>query len=204
MSARIRCAIRTASPAGIRARCCSSRICLPLHVGEHALHHEPSGGQRTFAAKVGVGALPVGGEQRDAVGGESFAQPRPQRPLSAITTSVGGPVSRSAGGSYSFSFAGTSVYPSGSRRSSVSRTARRPEEAVLRGTGYSGAKTYAATTRASRSVISSSRFEGTLSGSPSSSPCGSLRTRPPHPHIRPLADPRDAAKRRTYGAENRC
>ncbi len=46
------------------------------------------------------------------------------------------------------------------------------------GTESSSAKTYAATTRASRSAISSSDLEGTLSGSPSSSSGGSLRTHP--------------------------
>src|SRR5437870_6445801 len=44
-------------------------------------------------------------------------------------------------------------------------------------TRYSSAKTYAATTRASRSVISSSYLEG-ISGSPSSSSTGSLRNQP--------------------------
>jgi ubiquinone/menaquinone biosynthesis C-methylase UbiE len=52
------------------------------------------------------------------------------------------------------------------------------------GTEYSSANTYAATTRASRSVISSSRLEGHRSGSPSSSNSGSLRN-PPDFHIKP-------------------
>src|SRR5437870_8912249 len=67
--------------------------------------------------------------------------------------------------------------------------AGRPRRA---GTRYSSANTYAATTRASRSVISSSYLEG-MSGSPSSPNTGSLRN-PADFHIKPLVGGRRLAR----------
>src|SRR5581483_6699281 len=75
---------------------------------------------------------------------------------------------------------------SDSQRDQLRIADQRPPTAA-RGTGYSSANTYAATTRASRSVISSSHLEGTdgleaLLREQTAGPC-----RNPPFHINPLA-----------------
>jgi hypothetical protein len=78
--------------------------------------------------------------------------------------------------------------PPGTRRARrVRRRSRAEIDQGVQGPGTCRRKTYAATTRASRSAISSSHLEGTVSGSPSwcvekAGPCRS----PPF-HIKPLA-----------------
>src|SRR4051794_24078704 len=62
VSARLRCVIRSVSPAGVLARFCSSCI-WPFGVGEDALDREPGWGERAFAAGVGGGVCLVRGEE---------------------------------------------------------------------------------------------------------------------------------------------
>ena len=72
LSARMRCAIRTASPAGVLARCCSSRI-WPLRFEKTLSITSRVEASARSRAEVFGGACPVGGEQSDAVGGEPLA-----------------------------------------------------------------------------------------------------------------------------------
>ena len=72
VSARIRCAIRTARPAGVLARWCSSRI-WPFRLAKTLSITSRVEASARSRPSVGGGAGLVGREQRRAVGGEPFA-----------------------------------------------------------------------------------------------------------------------------------
>ena len=126
MSASSRCAMRLHESGG-----CLREVLLESHlaleVGDRRLDDETQAGQAFLAGEVVGGAHAVGCEDRDPLQGERLAGTHgPTGPLSAINVQPAWAVASSRTGSYSFSLAATSVYPTGTPERSVTRTRRTP------------------------------------------------------------------------------